>query len=104
MVKSADDKTIPMLSDNTALKSLNHNSSKIWNMNDAVFAIEDAYIISYDCISVLIPVHQRLQRAPCSQIAPAEIRRNRIYAVGLFRYSIVDRNLLACREKTANCI
>ena len=73
MIKPADDQTVAMLGHDTAFKSLDYNSSKIRNMYDAILAVKDTYVVSNDCIAVLIPVHQCSQRTPRTEIAPAEI-------------------------------
>ena len=71
-------------------------------MNDTSAAFGKMNILPYHGIAFGIMRQKRPQRTPCSNIAPSEITRNSVDIISLLHHSIVNRNLLACRENLFN--
>ena len=122
MVKTAYKKPVCVFSDNIAFKSLNHNILGIRYMDDAITTVEHFHIASSRRRSLRLYAHiarfvlsppghgislrivgkKRLECSPCAQIAPSEIGRMSVYAVGFLHHGIINGNFLTQREKFRN--
>ena len=100
LAKSANDQLVFGLCNYVSFKTFRYDSLKRSGMDDAPLAVEEPDIVSNNGIPIPIRRDVGLDCTPAAEVAPEKILGDDMDFVGFFHDRIVDRYLLAGREKS----
>ena len=91
----ADQQRIVVLSDDISVESLQDHLLLLGCVHNAVAALKGVDVLADESVAVHVALALQQQRAPCAEVAPAEVCREDEDLLGILHHGIVDGNVVA---------